>query len=77
MAALHNQLPEDMPAHELTSRVDSALRHAEETEDLLYELFPFGLVDQTLERAAARRGAPDESRTVAPAGETGFPAALP
>ncbi len=77
MAALHNQLPEDMPANELTSRVDSALRHVEETEDILYELFPFGLVHQTLEWAAAQRGGPDEPGTVATAGETGFPAALP
>jgi hypothetical protein len=66
-----------MPADELTSRVDLALRRAGETEDLLYELFPFGLVHETLEWAAAHCGAPDEPGTVAPAGETGFPAARP
>jgi hypothetical protein len=77
MAALNNQLPDNLPADELTSRMISTLRHAEETEDILYEMFPFGLIHQTREWAAAQSGAPDEPGTVAPARETGFPAALP
>jgi hypothetical protein len=77
MAALDKQLPDHLPADQLTSRMAAALHHVEETEDALYELFPFGLVHQTLEWAAAQSGAPDEPGTVAPARETGSPAALP
>ncbi len=77
MAALDNQLPETLPADQLTSRMAEALHYAEETEEILYELFPFGLVHQSLEWGAARSGDPDDSGAAAPAGETGFPAARP
>ncbi len=77
MAALDNQLPGNLPADQLTSRIAAALRHAEETEDALYELFPFGLVHETLEREAARRGAPKAPGAAMPTRETGFRTALP
>lgn len=77
MAALNNQLPDNLPADQLTFRIATALRYAEETDVALYELFPFGLVHETLERGAAQCGALDEPGVVQQARETGFPAALP
>ena len=61
----------------MTSRVAAALRHAQETESSLYELFPFGLVYETLEWDASQQGDPEAPGAVKPAGETGFRAALP
>ena len=77
MAALNNQLPENMPADQLPFLNAAALRQAEETEKSLYELFPFGLVHETLQWATAKHGAPEARRDVTPAQETSFPAALP
>ncbi len=77
MAALNKQMPDNLPGNQLTSRMAEALPHTEETEETLYELFPFGLVHEILELSIAPGGAPDDSRAAAPAGGTGFPAALP
>jgi hypothetical protein len=77
MAALDNHLPDNLPADQITSRVAAALRHAQETEATLYELFPFGLVYETLERVPALGGGPEQPQAVAPDRETGFRAALP
>lgn len=77
MAALDNHFPDHLPANQMTSRVAAALRRAQETEASLYELFPFGLVYETLGRASAQQGDPEAPGTVTLAGETGFRAALP
>ncbi len=61
----------------MTSRVAAALRHAQETEATLYELFPFGLVYETVEWASLQQGDPEAPGGVTPARETGFRAALP
>lgn len=76
MAALDNQLPDHLPADQMTSRVAAALRHAQETEATLYELFPFGLVYETLGREAAH-SAPEEPGRATPERETGSRAAFP
>ncbi len=77
MAALDDYLPDHLPANQMTYRVAAALRHAQETEATLYELFPFGLVYEPLERAPAQPGDPKASGAVRPSRETGFRAALP
>jgi hypothetical protein len=77
MAALDNHLPVHLPANQMTSRVAAALRHAQETEATLYELFPFGLVYETLERVPAQPGDLEAPGAVMPSWETGFRAALP
>jgi hypothetical protein len=77
MAALDKHLPDHLPADQMTSRVAAALRHAQETEATLYELFPLGLVYETVAWAVAQQGEPDEPGAVTPARETSFRAALP
>ncbi len=76
MDALNNHLPDNLPADQMTSRIAAALRHAQDTEAALYELFPFGLVYETLERSPALHGGAGQPQAVAPDGETGLRAAL-
>ena len=76
MAALDNELPDHLPADQMTSGAAAALRHAQVTEATLYELFPFGLVYETLGRDAAH-SAPEEPGSATPERETGSGAALP
>jgi len=77
MAALDNFLPGEMLADYPTARIAAALRHAEETEATLYELFPFGLVYETLGLVIPQRGGPAEPGEAAPGRETNLRAALP
>ncbi len=77
MAALDIFLPGKLPADHLTARLTTALRHAEETEVTLYELFPFGLVYETLGWVTPQGGVPATPGEAAPGRETDFRAALP
>ena len=77
MAALDNFLPGELPADPLTARLTAALRHAGETEVTLYELFPFGLVYETLGWVTPPGGVPATPGEAATGRETNLRAALP
>lgn len=76
MAALDNFLPAELPADHLTARLAAALRHAGETEVTLYELFPFGLVYETLALVIPQGGVPATPGEAAPDRATNLRAAL-
>ncbi len=77
MAALDNFLPGALPADYLNARLTAALRHAEDTEVTLYELFPLGLVYETLGWVTPQGGVPATPGEAAPGRETDCRAALP